>query len=262
VTRRARRAAASLAVLALASTLTSCGGGDSAEKEHKAAEGPCGLTTKRVGHLTLKNAVDSLTKAADRPMTQSFRVDETVGKSTASMEGSGDSTADKLTSMDLTMSGADGIGLHLVYLEEKLYVSGEGLTPTGKFVPIDINDSRDPMAAPMKAYLDSAGVDSSLDAWAAGLLGVKYVGKETLADGAKTEFYEFDVDPRLAARAAGEEAPAGMPPYVTWYVWVDAWNLVHKVQGSVEGGKTTMTFSGYCEPISVKAPDKEDLLPR
>ena len=261
MTRRVRRVAASLAVLALASTLTSCGS-DQEKTEAKADEGPCGLTTRRTGHLTLKNAAETLSKAADRPMTQRFRVDETVGKKTASMEGSGDSTADKLTSMELTFSGADGIALHQIYLDETMYVSGEGITPKGKFVPIDINDTRDPMAKPMKAQLESAGINSSLSAWQAGLVGVKYVGKETLDDGAKTEFYEFNVDPRLAARAAGEEVPSGMPPYVTWYVWVDAWNLVHKVQGEVDGGKTVMTFSGYCEPLSIKAPDKEDLIPR
>ncbi|RJS47538.1 hypothetical protein [Nocardioides cavernaquae] len=262
MTRQVRRAAASLAVVALASTLTSCGGGDPARTEDKAAEGPCGLTTRRAGHLTLKNASDLLGKAADRRLTQRFRVDETVGKRTVSMEGSGDSTADELTSMDLTMSGADGIGLRLIYLDETMYVSGDGITPEGKFVPIDINDPRDPVAKPMKAELESAGINASLTAWEAGLVGVKYVGKETLDDGSKTEFYEFNVDPRLAARAAGIDAPAGMPAYVTWYVWVDAWNLVHKVQGEVDGGKTTMTFSGYCEPLSIKPPDEEDLIPR
>jgi hypothetical protein len=261
MTPRVRRAAASLAVLALTSTLAACGG-DKPEAKPKSDEGPCGLTTRRTGHLTLKNAVDSLTKAADRPMTQRFRVDETVGKKTVSMEGSGDSSADKLTSMELAMSGAEGIGLHLILLDKTLYVSGNGLTPTGKFVPVDIDNPKDPVAKPMKAYLESASVGSSLNAWAAGLVGVKYVGKETLEDGAKTEFYEFNVDPRLTARAAGEDAPAGMPPYVSWYVWVDAWNLVHKVQGTVDGGKTVMTFSGYCEPLSIKAPDKEDLIPR
>jgi hypothetical protein len=261
MTTRVRRVAASLAVLALTSTVAACGG-DKSEAGQKADAGPCGLTARRTGHLTLKNAVDALTKAADRPMTQRFRVDQTEGKKTVSLEGSGDSSADTLTSMAMTISGADGIGLHLIYLDKTMFVSGEGITPTGKFVPIDVNDSRDPVAKPMKAYLDSAGVGSSLNGWAAGLLGVKYVGKETLEDGSKTEFYEFNVDPRLAARASGEPAPTGMPSYVSWYVWVDAWNLIHKAQATVAGGKTTMTFSGYCEPLSIKAPDKADLIPR
>jgi hypothetical protein len=265
VRRPVRGAVASLAVLALASTMASCGGGptkDGGATAKSANEGPCGITTRRTGHLTLANAADSLSKAADRPLTQRFRVDETVGKHTASMEGSGDSTVDKLTSMELVMSGADGIDLHEIYLDDTLYVSGDGITPVGKFVPVDINNPRDPLAKPMKAELDSAGVNSTISAWEAGLIGVKYVGKETLDDGARTEFYEFDVDPRLAGRAAGQDVPTGMPAYVTWYVWVDDWNLIHKVQGSVEGGKTTMTFSGYCEPLSIKAPDKEDLIPR
>lgn len=265
VRRPVRRAGVSLVALALASTLVSCGGApdeDSDKSAKPAEEGPCDITTKRTGHLSLANAVELMRKAADRPMTQQFRVDETIGKSTASMEGSGDSTADELTSMELIMSGADGIGLHEIYLDGTLYVSGDGITPEGKFVPVDINDPRDPLAKPMKLELESAGINSSLSSWEAGLIGVKYVGTETLDDGVKTEFYEFNVDPRLAGRAAGEDVPTGMPAYVTWYVWVDAWNLVHKVQGSVEGGKTTMTFSGYCEPLSIKAPDKEDLIPR
>jgi hypothetical protein len=262
VTRGVRRVAVSLAAVTLASTTLASCGGDKPKADDSPSAGPCGLTTRRTGHLTLKNAVESLNKASGQRMTQRFRVDQTEGKSTVSMEGAGDSSADELNSMDLSMSGADGIALHLIYLDDKLYVSGEGLTPKGKFVPIDINDSRDPLAKPMKAYLDSADVTSSLNAWAAGLIGVKYVGKETLEDGSKTEFYEFNVDPRLAARAAGEEAVAGMPPFVSWYVWVDQWNLIHKAQATVDGGRTTMTFSGYCEPVTIKAPDKEDLIPR
>lgn len=261
--RRGRPGASGLAPIALAGSLVTalalagCGGDDKDDKAPE-AKSPCGITEQRTKHLTLANAATELAEASDRRMTLRFRQELEQDGQTASIEGVADSSPGQLHAFDQTLPGPDG-PIRLIHLEGKSWVSAE---EKGKFYLIDPDDEADPLAAPMKAYLDSTAPASAVEGWKAGLLAVRHVSDETLDDGSVTEVYEFDVDPRLAARAAGEEVPRGLPAIVTSFVWVDQWNLVHKTQTEVAGEKRTEFFSGYCEPIDVEAPDAEDLLPR
>lgn len=243
--------------LITALALAGCGGEDEADKAPE-AKAPCGIEEQRTKHLTLANAATELAEATDRRITLRFRQELESDGRTASIEGVADASPDRLHAFDQTLPGPEG-SIRLIHLDGKSWVSA---AEKGKFYLIDPEDEADPLAAPMKAYFESTGPVSAVEGWKAGLLAVRYVSDETLDDGSLTEVYEFDVDPRLAARAAGEEVPRGLPAIVTSFVWVDQWNLVHKTQTKVAGETRTEFFSGYCEPVDVKAPDAEDLLPR
>lgn len=249
--------AAGLVALALTGSLALAGCGDG---KPEAAKAPCGLKETRKGHLTTKTAPAALAKAATGRKTVSFRQELTTGGKTAAIEGSADSSPDKIYALEQTMPGDDGT-VKLILKDDKVYVSAEG-EKDGKYYVVDPDDSRDPLAAPLKAWFSEAGASNTAAAWTAGLLAVRYVGKETMDDGTPTELYEFDIDPRLAARAQGITPPAGLTQQSTSYVWIDRWNLIRKVTTDAGGEQTVETFTGYCEPIDVKAPKASDIIER
>lgn len=253
-----RSAAGGFAVLALVGTLglTACGddGKDAAPKA------PCGLKDTRTGHLTMKNVEQALSKAADRRMTQRFRQELTVDGKTAAIEGSVDASPTELVALEQTMPGDDGT-VKLIVVDRKIYVSAEG-EEDGRFYVVDPDDAADPLAAPMKAWFDSAGASNEAASWTIGLVDVRYVGTETLDDGSETELYEFDTNPRLVARATGQTPPAEMPQRATSYVWIDGYDLIRKVSTDSGTEKTVETFTDFCEPVDIEAPDAEDILER
>ena len=114
----------------------------------------------------------------------------------------------------------------------------------------------------MKAWFDRAGASASATAWTSGLLAVRYVGTERLDDGTKTELYEFDVDPRLASRAAGVTPPEKLPRVVTSYVWIDDYDLIRQVRTENDDEQTLETYTAYCEPVEITAPDADDIVER
>lgn len=253
-----RTSSAGLAVLVLAGSLslTACGSDKDAAP---ASSAPCGLKATRHGHLTLENAEKVLGKASTKRMTQRYRQELTIGKRSAAIEGVVDASPDKIYALEQTMPGDDGT-VKLILVDDMLYVSAEG-EKDGKFYEVDPDDSSDPLAAPMKAALGGAGT-SAAEAWTAGLIAVRYVGTETVDDGAKTEFYQFDVDTRLAARAAGEEVPADAPRITTSYVWIDKYDLIRKTSTTIGDEKTVETYTDFCEPVDITAPKKSDILAR
>lgn len=250
--------AAGLAGLALVGSLAIAGcsgGGDDPE-----AKAPCGLEDTRKGHLTVKTAPEALAKAAAGRKTVRFRQELTTGGRSAAIEGAADSSPEKLHALEQTMPGDDGT-VKLIVVDGKAYVSAEG-EEDGKFYVIDPADTRDPLAAPLKAWFDSAGASDTVEAWTVGLVAVRYVGKETMDDGTATELYEFDIDPRLAARAEGVTPPPGLKQLTTSYVWIDRWNLIRKVTADTGDEQTVQTFSDYCEPVDIEAPDASDIIER
>lgn len=249
--------AVGLAGLALVGSvaLAGCGGGDDAE-----AKAPCGLEDTRKGRLTVKTAPEALAKAAEGRKTVRFRQELTIDGRSASSEGSADSSPEKLYALEQTLPGDDG-AVKVIVKDEKVYVSAEG-EEDGKFYLVDPDDPRDPLAAPLKASFEDAGASSTAEAWTVGLLAVRYVGKETMDDGTATELYEFDIDPRIAARAQGITPPAELKQVTTSYVWIDRWNLIRKVTTDSGEEQSVQTFTGYCEPVDIEAPKASDLVER
>ncbi len=253
-----------VAALALVGSLAlaGCGGGDGGGDGDgdAAAKAPCGLKDTRKGHLTVKTAPEALGKAAEGRKTVRFRQELTINGKSAAIEGSADSSPEKLYALEQTLPGDDGT-VKLILKDDKVYVSAEG-EQDGKFYVVDPTDSRDPLAGPLAASLSSAGASKTADAWTVGLLAVRYVGTETMDDGTPTELYEFDIDPRIAARAQGITPPAGLKQSTTSYVWIDRWNLIRKVTTDIGDEQTVETFTGYCEPLDIEAPKASDIVER
>ncbi|MDO7867019.1 hypothetical protein [Nocardioides jiangxiensis] len=253
---RRRLAAAGLAGVALLGSLSLAACGD----DEPAAKAPCGLKDTRKGHLTAKNAAAALAKAAEGRKTLTFRQEMTINGKTAAIEGSVDASPDKIYGLSQTMPGDDGT-VKLILKDDRVYVSAEG-EQDGKFYVVDPDQKGDPLAAPLKAWFDQSGAAATANAWTVGLLAVNYVKTETLDDGTRAELYEFQIDPRIVARASGITPPPGLEQSSTSYVWVDRYDLIRKVETTGKDERTVETFTDYCEPVDIKAPDASDLIQR
>jgi hypothetical protein len=239
--------------------LTGCGGDDDSSDE-----AACGSAQARTEHLTKETAVDALRSAAGESITQHVRMQVDSKDQSFVMEGDGDSGPDSFTSMDVEMDQGDGRTLRMIYVDDVLYLSGQGLTGEGKYVKVDPNDSSDPLAAAMKPALEDTGLGDSFAAWEAALVDVQFDSDEVLDDGSEAEKYTFLMDSRtaLAIQRPGEALPSGIPETLANEVWIDSHNLVRRVEFTLDGARTEMTMSDYCESIDVQAPDEDDLVER
>lgn len=250
-----------LATLALvgALTLTGCSGDD--EPPEKAE---CGSPDERTERLTKETVMDALLSAAGDSITQHVRMEVESSEQTFVMEGDGDSGPDAFTSMDVQLDQGDGRRLRMIYVDGLLYLSGEGLTDEGKFVKVDPDDTSDPLAAAMKPALEGTGLADSFETWEAALIDVRFESEEVLDDGTEAEKYTFLMDTRtaLAVQRPGQPLPAGVPEQLANEVWIDSHNLVRRVEFTLDGARTLVTMSDYCEPIEVEAPDDDDVTQR
>jgi hypothetical protein len=249
----------SVAALALVSALalTGCGGDD--KPKGRAA---CGTAKARTEHLTKDTAVDAMRSAVGDSITQHVRMEVQSSDQTFLMEGDGDSGTDAFTAMDVELDQGDGRKLRMIYVDGVLYLSGEGLTDQGKFVKVDPDNASDPLAAALKPALEGTGLGDSFQTWAAALVDVRFDSDEVLEDGTEAEKYTFLMDSRtaLAVQRPGEPLPSGIPDKLVNEVWVDSHNLVRRVEFTLDGARTLITMSGYCEPIDVRAPDQKDVV--
>lgn len=248
-----------LATLALVSTLALAGcGGDDESKD----SADCGSKKERTEHLTKDTVVDALRSAASESITQHIRMQLESGDQTLVMEGDGDSGADSFTAMDVEIGQGDGRKMRMIYVDGLYYVSSEALTGEGKFLKLDPDDASDPLAAAMKPTFDGIGMSLTLDAWEAALIDVRFESDEVLEDGTEAEKYTFLMDNRtaLAVQLPGRPFPSGIPETLVNEVWVDSHNLVRRVEFTLDGARTEMTMSDYCEPIDVEAPDDDDIV--
>jgi hypothetical protein len=152
----------------------------------------------------------------------------------------------------------------MIYVDDLLYLAGADYAPAGKFVVVDPDDPKDPLGVAMKPTLEGVGLEDSFAAWEAGLQGVHFVADEPLEDGTDAEHYRFVVDAGAAyeVQNPGEIAPPSLPDDVTYDVWVDAHNLIRRVESELAGATTTITMTDYCQPVDVEVPDDDEIEPR
>lgn len=245
------------ALLTASLALTACSGDE--EKVPQADPAPaCGVKQPRTEPLQLKGAADALAAGAAASTSQSYRMVVSQGELSAVQEGTEAYDEDGgLVASELIIDGVAPY-LRMLYVDGKYYVTGEGITPQGEYAVIDPENSKDPLAGPMKEALNAseAGPTSYASQWQAGLVAIRLVGEEKLADGTETEHYKFDVDPRLAVLASGQVPPKDLPPVVTWDVWVDEHNLMHRIENRTEGVNTVVTMYGFCEPVEIPVPTR------
>jgi hypothetical protein len=143
--------------------------------------------------------------------------------------------------------------LQMILVKSVMYVSIPGQTPAGKFVKVDLKNSKDPSIAQFNEMLENADPMSSYKGWDKGLRGVKFVRSETIG-GQKLDRYDVTVDTAKSLKAAGQPVPKGVPKSLVYSIWMGSDKLIYRMTFSMAGLETVMTMSDYNKPVAITAP--------
>lgn len=141
------------------------------------------------------------------------------------------------------------------------YVSVTGMTPAGKFLRIDKDSAQ---LGDLAGSFGAADPASLASAFSEGVTALDYVGPTTI-DGAAAYHYRVTVDTAKAVRALGADAVAGssakdVPKTITEQVFLNADNTLRRGVIAFSGQAGRVDFTGWGEPVTVKAPPKSDVV--
>lgn len=152
--------------------------------------------------------------------------------------------------MDLQMTVPEMGELHMILADGSVYLAIPGLVPKGDFFEVPASELE---SFGMADLTDSIDIESTWEGWDQGAQRVTYVGPEDI-DGEQLDHYAVVVDTSAAAKAMGETDTAGMPPGLTYDVWVDGQDLMRQVSFELDGGKVDMTIDSWGEDFDIQAP--------
>lgn len=160
--------------------------------------------------------------------------------------------------MELTVD-VQGQSLDLRMVDGLIYVSGPPVTPAGKWLEADPQDPKDPMAQQFAGLTRSGDLNTTFDAFEAGLREVEHVGEEEI-DGENTHHYLFTVDAAKAAEAQGQAPVPGTPEEITYDVWLTEDDLMRRVAFELGPVKAVIDATEWGEPVDVEAPPAGDIV--
>jgi hypothetical protein len=233
--------------------LAACQGADQAGSSSSSASSPAGPLTAKTLVPALKSAVQ------DKP---SAHVRMALTGNGQTLMAKGDIRFTKDPAMSMTMSGPMlGQGAaEMRVLDGFVYMSIPSLTPAGKFVKLDANDPNGPMGSGIGDLAKQLDPTSAFDAFSAGLRKVDYLGKQTVS-GEELSHYRLTVDSKAVAKDEGHPLPPNVPSTLHYDLWLDGQNLMRKLEFTLgKQASVTMTTSNWGEPVTVKAPPKNDII--
>lgn len=249
-----RAVAGALLPLAL---LAGCGSGDSGDtgggSEGSSQSAESGGSEEP---LTTDTAMDAIKAAYDDSRTAAITL--TIGGGNGqSIEAEGVLEIDEQTTdmaMTMTIPGQGDIDLRVI--DEIVYVQ----TPDsgGKFLSVDPSDESNPLAAQFSQLADSSGLDSTFDAFDAGLREVEFQESTTIGDD-EVDHYVFTVDTAAALEAQGQQAPQGMPEQLEYDVYLDSEDRFRRVDLEVAGSQTRIDIDQWGEPVEIEKPADDQI---
>lgn len=155
--------------------------------------------------------------------------------------------------MDLEMAVPEMGELHLILADSAVYVGIPGLTPEGDFFAVPAGELD---GLGMDDLTDFIDIESTWEGWDQGAQTVTYVGPEAV-EGEQMDHYAVVVDTSAAAEAVG--GTEGMPPELTYDVWVDEADLMRRVSFELDGGTVDMMIDNWGEDFDIQAPPPENV---
>ena len=247
--------ARSLAVIAtLAVSLSAAGCGDQ-DQGPGYANGDAGGITFAHRALTKDEIMRAIAVASQKAGSSHSTIKMTGA---ARMRASGDASYGKGTTlMSMRMSSSQmGKGTMAVRLVGRmLYLQIPGLTPPGKFLAVDTTDPRSPLAKQFAGLGDQMDPMARLEEIGGAVLSADRVGKQTMGT-TETEHYKVVVDSAPIAKQMGEQAAqqAHLPEQITYELWLDEKNLVHRMTFELPGVRFESEMSRWGEPVKVRKP--------
>jgi hypothetical protein len=213
------------------------------------------------GALTTASFLPATKSAVSGKDTVRVSMNMVVSGQTMTMNGVARMSETK-PAMSAEMNGAMfGGKAKLILVDGTFYASFPGQTPPGKFLKIDADDSRSPLAGALKQTVNGMDPSKTFDAFEAGLRKVTFIGKETV-DGEQLDHYKVAVDTKKALAAQGERMPQGMPPTLTYDVWLDSAKLMRQIKFVLGPARATAKVSDYGKPVTIKAPPASTIVTR
>lgn len=201
--------------------------------------------------LTEDNLVPTMLAAMHAKKTAHMKME--IGTSIgaeADVRYSGDRTDMKMT-MDMGPSK-----VVVIMVDGVLYIQ-QGADAT--FMKVDRNDGA---LGSLLDQMSGLGPESSVSAMRGSVRKVEYVGPETV-DGTSVSKYRVTVDSSSVAKTLGlGAAGSSLPKRVSYDLYVDADNLLRRIDMDVDGQQITMTVSRWGEPVAIAAPPASQVAPR
>jgi hypothetical protein len=172
-----------------------------------------------------------------------------------SMEGVADLRGED-PAMDISMT-VPGMGaLEMILVDGSMFIAVPGVTQEGQFIQMTQEELGMAGGGDLTGAVD---MDRTWDAWEAGTESVTFVGVEDV-DGDPMEHFRLEVDTESAMDASGETQGPGMPPTITYDVWVDDDDLMRQLDFELDGVTVELRIDDWGEPVDVQAPEESDLV--
>ncbi len=234
--------------------LAGCGSGDSGDAEGSGESS--GSSSSSDERLTTETAMDALKAAYDDSRTAAINLTIDGGNGQAVKAEGVLEIDESTTDMAMTMAIPGQGDIDLRVIDEIVYVQ----TPDsgGKFLSVDPSDESDPLAAQFSQLADSSGLDSTFDAFDAGLRDVEFQESTTIGDD-EVDHYVFTVDTAAALEAQGQQAPQGMPEQLEYDVYLDSEDRFRRVDLEVAGSQTRIDIDQWGEPVEIEKPADDQI---
>ncbi len=260
-----KRLAAVAAGLILA-TVSACGGaGQSNDPGSKGEDAPAAKAPSKNDPLTKENFVERISAAQIE--AGSAHMSSTLGGTGAEMKMSGvvEMSEDlKKSKSQLTMDMGTG-KMEVRLVDGMLYLSMGEMTGN-KFIKVDLSDSKDPLASEYGALADQADPEAQLKVFRDALVKFDNQGKDGgTIDGVETTRIVMVLDTRKVLKSQGlkdqdsDKAMAQMPKELEYVLYIGPDDLMRRMVMNVKSMETTIDWTKWGEPISVKAPSKDQI---
>lgn len=176
-----------------------------------------------------------------------------------SMDGRMEMTEDAQDSeMEMSMD-VQGQQIDMRMVDGLIYISGAPMTQEGKWIEIDPSNAQDPMAQQFSSLAETGDLNSTFDAFEAGLQDVEHVGSEDI-DGEPVEHYVLTVDAAAASEAQGQQMQPGMPEQLEYDLYLTEDDLMRRVEFDLGGVAAVIDATEWGEEVDVEAPAKSDIV--
>ena len=256
-----RRHLALWSLLPVLALTAACGGGDDTEPTSSSGSSESSSESESASSDAPYDAETII------PAMQAALGDQTSARIQMGLEGQVQMSMDGRMAMteqfedgelEMTLE-VQGQRLEMRMVDGLLYVSGPPATPAGKWVEIDPTDTSNPMAQQFAGLTKSGDLNTTFDAFKAGLRDVEYVGAEEI-DGESVDHYVFKVDAAKAAEAQGQPMPPGAPQEISYDVWLTEEDLMRRVTFALGPVKAVIDATEWGEPVEVEKPAPSDIV--
>jgi hypothetical protein len=254
-----RAAIATAAAVPLALGLAACGNNEPEATGYKpstpastpTADKPVATNTAKpmtIARLNRATFVPAMTSATAKQKSWHTTGTMTVN-GTPAMTMDGYQTTDPVA-MSMEMSGAalEGKTGKVIVVKGVAYVSMPGMTPAGKFVKF-----KSGLNSQLSELVEGGDPTKIYKSFDKSMVDVKFVGVQTV-QGQKLDRYDVTVNTAKALAAQGKKVPEGVPPTLTYSMFMDKAHLIRRMSFDMGPVAMVMDMTSYNKPVDITAP--------